>query len=97
MIENIKELFNSYEEHEFIHFGKIVNPPSKRPDICAFLLLDKLIPGDEDIIEGAAHDVIFLNVNLEDLAKVATEEDIIYLSRCGVFASSEYDGLCMFV
>jgi len=92
-----KEIFDDLEQHDFLKFDKIENPPSGRPDICAFLLLDKLVPGKSDIVAGAEHDVIFLDVTLAELEVVATKEDIIYLSRCGVFASDEYDGLCMFV
>lgn len=49
---------------------------------------------ERDIISGAEHDEFFLDVNLEELAKIATEEDVKNLLRCGVIVS-EYDCLRM--
>lgn len=69
----------------------------KRPDINAFLLLDKLLPGTGDIVSCAEHDEIFLNVNLEELAKVIAEKEVVELIRCGVHFNSEINSLHMFV
>lgn len=96
MISDLKEVFEKNDD-EYGKFERIGDPPSRRPDLCAFLLLDRLVPKADDVIGGADHDIIFLDVEAEELAKVATEEDIVYLTRCGVFLSSEFDCLCMFV
>jgi hypothetical protein len=37
----------------------------KRPDLHAFLLLDRLVPGDHDMITAATHDEFFLGVSPE--------------------------------
>jgi hypothetical protein len=82
---NLQEAFEKYssESHTFPQIQNPLHP--KRPDIAAFLLLDKLVPNDGyNIIGGAGHDVIWLDTNIELLAEVATEEDILYLVRCGV-------------
>lgn len=68
-----------------------------RPDINAFLLLDKLFPGDRDMVSAAEHDEIFLDVEPWELMKVASEEDLLDLIRCGVFYDSDHDSLAMFV
>jgi len=82
---------------EFLHFERIQNPPSQRADLCAFLLLDKLVPEKRDIISCAEHDQIWLDVSDDDLAEVATEDDIVYLLRCGVWHDDDEECLCMFV
>jgi len=84
-------------QYEFLRFENIVDPPAKRPDICAFLLLDKLLPGERDIISCAEHDQIWLDIDTEELAKVATKEDVIYLLRCGVWYEEDTESLSMFV
>ena len=92
----IEDLFDSFQE-EYLKFERIKDPPSKRPDLCAFILLDKLFPPDKntDIIAGAAHDEIYLDVDSEQVEKL-TEEQIIYLLRCGVNYDSDTDGLSMY-
>jgi hypothetical protein len=88
-------MFEEFEE-EYIKFDRIDNPPSKRPDICAFLLIDKLLPGNGDIISASEHDEIYLDVDCEKFEKLVTKEDIIYLSRCGVHYDEDTDSLSMF-
>jgi hypothetical protein len=67
---------------------------TKRRDLIVFLILDRLVPGTARIIAGAEHDEIFLGVDIDELAKVATEEDIILLRQLGVRESD--GGLAMF-
>lgn len=81
---------------EYIKFENIKGPPCRRPDLCAFLLLDKLVPGERDIVSASKHDEIYLGISTEELAKVATSEDILYLTRCGVRYDSDTDSLAMF-
>lgn len=84
-----------YENSEHLEFDRIKNKFSQRPDLHAFILLDKILPSDHDIISCAEHDEIYLNPNLEELAAVITEEQILELVRCGV--NFEREGLQMFV
>jgi len=95
---NIQETFDKFE-NEVGEFKNIKSPKHSRPDICAFLILDALCPvnSSQKIIASATHDEIFLQVNCEELAAVATEEDILDLVRCGVLYSEIYDSLFMFV
>lgn len=92
----IRELFEQYRD-EYLKFDRVQNPRSKRPDLHAFLVLDELVPSDRDMIACAWHDNIGLSVELEDLAPVVTEEQIVDLIRCGVRINKD-DGyhLCMF-
>ncbi len=80
----IQERFAQFfDQHSDFH--NIENPPSQRTDLCAFIKLAQLFPvGSGRIISSADHDEITLDVRLEELDKVATDEDILYLVRCGV-------------
>jgi hypothetical protein len=81
-----------------MNFELVENKLSSRPDICAFILLDKLIPNvRRDIVCAAEHDEIFLDADCEKLAEVATEEDVLTLVRCGVHYDGDSDRLTMFV
>jgi hypothetical protein len=85
---------NEYGEEENIRPERRL---SLRPDLNAFLLLDKLFPGDEDVVVAAKRDVIFLSVEPHELMRVAGEEDILDLIRCGVFYDRVVHSLAMFV
>jgi hypothetical protein len=82
---------------EYIKFERIENPLHHRPDICAFLKLDQLVPGGTgDMVSAAEHDEFFLDVEPEKLAAVATQEDIVYLHRCGVRYDTSTHSFAMF-
>jgi hypothetical protein len=93
MIRDIEAVFEKFSG-EYLEFEKIENKLSQRPDLHAFLLLDSLVSNDRDIISASEHDEYYLSVNPDELAKVATEENIRDLIRCGVRYSDE--SLCMF-
>lgn len=88
--------FEKHSRDEYGHFERVRLPSSRSPDLCAFLLLDRLVPsaGTEDMVSCAEHDEIYLRVDPRELAEVASEDDVIYLTRCGV--SCDGDGLWMF-
>ena len=95
---NLKEIWDKYMHGEFLKFERVHNQLSNRPDIHAFLLLDKLVPRpNRDMVSSAEHDEIWLDVDPEELAEAATEEQIIELIRCGVRFDSQTDSLAMFV
>lgn len=87
------------EKHngEFLKFDRVQNKLSTRPDIHAFILLNNLFPKGRDIVCAAEHDEIFLDVEVEELAKVVTEDQMVDLIRCGVRYDSSSDSLAMFV
>jgi hypothetical protein len=93
--EKLLELFEKHHG-EYLEFSPGDLKHHRRPDLNAFLLLDKLVPGSSDMVDAAEHDEIFLQPSLADLATTAGEEDIIELIRCGV-RLSEFGCLAMFV
>ena len=71
-------LYKVFEENEEEH-GKFENVTiedwiTKRANVHALLLMDKLVPGECDAISAVEPDQIWLSVALEDLAKAATED-----------------------
>lgn len=93
-LDEMEDLFDD-DGDEYLKFERVENKRSSRPDIHAFILLNELVPGTRDMIAAAEHDEIYLDVDPETLAEVATEEQIIELIRCGVRYSD--DSLRMFV
>lgn len=93
---NLQETFDKFED-EYLKFDRIPNKRSLRPDLHAFLLLDSLQPGTLDMVGSASHDETFLSPDVEALAKVITEDQVLELVRCGVRYESNYDCLTMFV
>ena len=91
-----REQYKKYND-EFLNFDRVENKTSQRADLHAFNLLDKLMPATRDIVCCAEHDEIWLDVEPEELSKVATEEQIIELIRCGVRYDIGTDSLAMFV
>lgn len=89
--------FDRYDD-EFLKFDRIPAERrlSERPDLCAFLLLDRLVPGKSDMVSSAEHDEIWLDVDPKALVAVASEDDIVTLVRCGVRYDSDVESLAMF-
>lgn len=81
---NLPELFDKHQD-EHLKFDRVPDKMSSRPDLHAFMLLDKLFPGREkEMVAGARHDEICLEPDPGELACTATEEQIVELIRCGV-------------
>ena len=94
-LKEMEILFDEYSENEYLEFNKVENKLSNRPDLHAFILLDKLVPGNSDLICSSAHDEFYLGVDEEDFSKIVTKEIILELVRCGVRYSRD-EGFCMF-
>ena len=96
-VAQLKATFDKYDD-EYIQFQNVANKRSRRPDMHAFIVLDELLPGDGkgDLISAAEHDQFFLDIEPEALARVATEELILDLVRCGVSFDEENESLFLF-
>jgi hypothetical protein len=94
------DLREAFERHNanYGEFDLIKNPLHPRPDLCAFILLDKLVPKPgRDMVTAAEHDEIYLVTDCDQLAAVATDDDILMLVRCGVRYDPSLGALAMFV
>jgi hypothetical protein len=93
---DIETTFDKYED-DYLKFDRVSNRLNERPDLCGFLLIDKLLPNaGRNIISATGHDELWLDVDVEKLAQAATEEDILMLVRCGIRYESDFDCLAMF-
>lgn len=92
---HISDRFEEFN-NEHLKFEKVENKKSMRPDIHAFLLLDSLFPGTENMVDGATHDQIWLSLKMEQI-ETLTDEHIVELLRCGVLFDSEIECLYSFV
>lgn len=95
---DFSEMYEDHGDEEYLKFenikpGRVL---SRRPDLNAFLLLDKLVPGKRDIVSSSRHDEFYLDVDIDELDKVATEEDALDLIRCGVRYDFGNECLAMF-
>jgi hypothetical protein len=96
---NIRDMFKKHMDEEFCEFHKIPNSnkQSYRPDICGFLLLDRLPPGTGCLVDAAEHDQIWLDIDIDELGKGISEQQVIELLRCNIFYDSRFDRLSCFV
>lgn len=96
-VEEMVTILANCSDDEYGEFERVKQKWSQRPDMHAFLLLNMLVPGTEDIIECAQNDEIWLAVDPEKLAAVVTREQLIDLVRCGVRWDGSCDSFAMFV
>jgi hypothetical protein len=98
-VERLRELFDA--DNDSAEAVAAAAAASRRPtwrnDLNALILLDRLLPETDDIIDAADHDIIYLGVDLDALAAVASEDDILALNHFGVYVNGENDSLAMFV
>lgn len=88
-------LFAEFDD-DFLKFEKVKEKLSKRPDLHAFILLDKLVPGKNDLISAAEHDEYYLSIEPDELRKAATKDQLRDLHRCGIRHDEGNDSLCVF-
>lgn len=91
----MKKRFRDYA-NEYLKFDRVENKRSQRADVHAFMLLDELFPGNQDLIGAAWNDEILLDISDEQIESL-TEDQIIELRRCGVRWRGDSDSLSMFV
>lgn len=96
-----KHFTEAFDEHEdeFLKFDRIPADErlSTRPDLHAFTILDRLVPGTDDMVSSAQYDEIFLSIDPETLASVVSREQLVDLIRCGLRYDEQFDSLAMFV
>ncbi len=95
-IYDLRDLFVKHDA-EYLQFDRVENPMHRCRDLCILLMLDKLVAYEgTKFIADADHEIIYLGVSLEQVAAVATEEDIITLVRCGLMIDTDQDCFSMF-
>lgn len=94
--DKINELCEKHED-EYLKFDRI--PPEEKlaeqDDLCGLLYLYNRMKDKTKFDLHAEHDIVYLP-DIDDLVEL-TEEDIIYLTRCGIHFDSEFDCFADFV
>ena len=95
----MRDIEKFFEEHkgEFLKLPPRTPELCQRPDLIAFMLLDKLVPGTTDIVSAAEHDEIYLAVDPYKVNGLATDEELILLIHCGVRFDTQNESFTMFV
>lgn len=82
----IDALFNMFHMAYGVYyrnFEPIRSVEYPAPDLAAMVFLNKFRDGYY-LISSSYNDEIFFNVDVEKMARELTEEDVIFLTRCGV-------------
>jgi hypothetical protein len=67
---NLEDAFNKFE-NEWMNFDHIESPPSHRPELCALMLLDRLVPGSGGVLDMTMNHEIEICIDMERFAAVA--------------------------
>lgn len=91
----IEEILDKHDD-EYLKFERIPieDRLHENKQLCGLLYVYKLMEDPTKFSLEAGHDVIW--VCHPDWIRELTDEDAIYLQRCGIHYSSEYDCLSMF-
>lgn len=94
--KELKELINQYcDDCQGCKFELVENKLSNRADLHAFLLMDRILPGDSNIILSARHKEVYFSFKMDEFAAVVTQEEVLELVRCGVCYDGHFDCLYM--
>jgi len=90
------EWAEKYEE-EHLKFDRIPEADRRhtRPDLCGMLLLAELTSAKGDIVTGGEHDEIWFAWS--PYKDEVTEEQFVYLARCGIGLDLEHEAFHSFV
>ena len=104
MARTVEEMvvFMQSKGDENLKFDDVKVKLSERPDLHAFMLLDRLAPATDDghpigrrIILGADHDEVWISIPAEKIAAAATDEELTDLVRCGIMYDTEAESFLM--
>ena len=89
---SIEEQFKKFGDEEFMKFECINNPQFKTPKLCGLVALEKLVGNKIDF--AAEHDKVWCAKCNRDLT--LSDEEVIYLLRCGILWDDEFEGFFFF-
>lgn len=92
-MNKLQEQFRKYSDEEYLEFERIPAEQKLHSDdsLCGYLKVYSLLKEGKNLVLDAEHDVIFLAAR--DKLKNMTDDDVIYLLRCGISYDEESDGL----
>lgn len=97
-LDEFAATWEKHRENEAEQFLRIEYPPFRQRDLCGLVKFAKILKSDRAfILSGARRTRAWLSGSVDQLAAVSTEDDIIYLLRCGVCYDKHQEQLYMFV
>jgi uncharacterized radical SAM superfamily Fe-S cluster-containing enzyme len=93
--DEIENFLNNHEE-DFLDFDSVKDKKSNRADLHAFIILDSLFPSDNDIIANSEHEIIFIDVDVDEFCDKITEDVLLDLHRCGILYNTRDDAIFMY-
>ena len=94
MIEHSR--YKELSDNEYLKFNRIGHKRSTRPDIHAFMFLDMLFKGNENITCDIVDNILYLSTLETEVAKL-DEEQVAELLRCGVRIDFTNDSLYIII
>lgn len=81
---------------EFRQFDRIQRPLHARPEICALLMLDRMmLAPNGSLMRASTEGMVTLAVDCREFAGVATPSQVRDLARCGVTYIAQQDSLAL--
>lgn len=78
----VDEMAALFEKHDDLYLkDKGFEGPA---DLNAIIRLQRIAPVKGDVVSASEHDQFWLAFDEEKVAEAITEDDIIYLKRCGL-------------
>lgn len=87
-VQELHALFQRHHE-ELLDWDRAEKRYSPRRDLNGLLLIAKLAPGEEPLLSWWSHCDAWLSVAPEDVAKTATEAEVVELLRSGIMLHPE--------
>jgi hypothetical protein len=84
------EIISLFDETYTKNFKDIEKPLHRLPDVNLLLMLSNFFPTKTFLIGGSSHEVIYLNIDLDDLT-ILSKNDILDLIRSGLVYGSDDD------
>ncbi len=100
----LRPLHERFNDADFANFDTLHAKRHRLRDVCGMLYWDEVLQRmgrspRHTMLLAAEHDVVWLvcDMSEETLNEHLTDDDIHYLSACGVRWDDYYGGLCLYV
>ena len=96
--EKIEEMFSDCES-DYLQFNQVENPEFSCPDLCGMSRLLKLAPIEKGkpMVSAEESGQIYFSTDVDEFCKNATQDDVLYLCRCGISFDRHYESFSMYV
>lgn len=100
MINSFDDLDKAFHDadDEYLNYQRIKDLPYDAPDVCAFFKLSQIYGSNNYrfMITGTDHDSVYIRTEPGLLFGRITQEDVVYLRRCGLCYDDDHQSFYMF-